>query len=146
MSRAERVTAACLVLLGLGLLAIGLVSSLVVRHIIQALPAIVTLAAVSRWRAGSAGAALAVFAFWLLIMTAIWLYLLGVARIITGTFSPAEIVLTIIVGAASACGIVAAVYASRRASLARCLLTFLAGTALQVFAMWLSLQPMFARR
>ncbi len=36
------------------------------------------------------------FVFWLLLMTAIWFFLLGWARIVSGTFSPTEIAMTVI--------------------------------------------------
>ncbi len=42
---------------------------------------------------------------WLAIMIAIWLFLLGWARILTGHFSPVEIAMTLIVGAGCLCGI-----------------------------------------
>jgi len=146
LSQAEKTTAWCLVALIASLLAIGLASSLILRHILQALPAAFILAVVmKRWR-GATYAALAVFLFWLLIMTLIWLFLLGLARILTGTFSPAEITFTITTGIATALGIGAVLRARRNAALGRCLITFLVGAALQVFAMWLSLQPMFAHR
>jgi hypothetical protein len=45
------------------------------------------------------------FLFWLVLMIVIWLYLLGIAHVISGHFSPVEIAMTIIVGAASAAGI-----------------------------------------
>jgi len=146
LSKAEKTTAWCLVALIASLLAIGLVSALVLRHILQCLPAVLVLAAVvKRWR-GAIYAALGVFLFWLLIMTLIWLFLLGLARILTGTFSPAEITFTITTGIATACGIVAVLRARRNAALGRGLVAFVIGAALQVFAMWVSIQPAFAHR
>jgi hypothetical protein len=49
------------------------------------------------------------FVFWLLLMAAIWLYLVGWARIISGTFTPTEIAMTVVVGIASRVGIVRAI-------------------------------------
>jgi len=46
------------------------------------------------------------FLFWLVLMSLIWLYLLGIARVISGHFSPIEVAMTIIVGVASTVGIV----------------------------------------
>jgi len=45
------------------------------------------------------------FLFWLVLMSLIWLYLLGIARVISGHFSPIEIAMTILVGAAAIVGI-----------------------------------------
>ncbi len=50
--------------------------------------------------------ALACFVFWLLLMTATWLSLLGWVQIVSGSFSPIEIAMTVIVGLASLIGIV----------------------------------------
>ena len=43
-----------------------------------------------------------------MIMVAIWLFLVGVARIATGRFTPAEVILTVVIAAFAACGIAAA--------------------------------------
>src|SRR5262249_61385825 len=82
-----------------------MVSHGIIRHIVQTSPfwiAIVLAARRSRW---SKWTALPCFVFWLLIMTLIWLYLLGWARVVSGTFSPVEIAMTLIVGLASLAGI-----------------------------------------
>lgn len=47
------------------------------------------------------------FTFWLFVMGGIWLFLLGIAPVFTGRFPPVEIVLTIVIGLASAVGLVA---------------------------------------
>ena len=43
---------------------------------------------------------------WLMIMLFIWLFLLGWARIVSGTFNLIEIAMTFMIGAASVAGIV----------------------------------------
>ena len=43
---------------------------------------------------------------WALLMLLIWLYLLGIATFFSGSFSPIEIALTILIGAFSVVGIV----------------------------------------
>ena len=146
LSKAEKITAWSLAVLIAGLLAVGAVSALVLRHILQVLPGILILAALlKRWR-GASYAAFAVFLFWLPIMIFIWLFLLGLARVLTGTFSPAEIAFTIVIGLAALCGLLVAPRARRNAPLVQCLAAFLVGAALQVFAMWVSVQPAFAHR
>jgi len=49
-------------------------------------------------------AALPCFIIWLTLMSFIWLFLFGWARILSGHFSPVEIVLTLVVGLASLTG------------------------------------------
>jgi hypothetical protein len=53
-------------------------------------------------------AAFPCFVFWLILMTAIWFFLLGWARIVSATFSPTEIGMTVIVGLASLVGLAGA--------------------------------------
>ena len=105
MSNASRLIAAALAGVILGLLGVGVVSGTPMRHIIQILPAALALALVIRRVPWASYAALPVFVFWLLIMVAIWLFLLGLARITTGHFSPAEVALTFVIGASCLCGL-----------------------------------------
>ena len=46
-----------------------------------------------------------ILAFWLFIMLLIWLYLLGIARVVTGHFTPAEVSLTVVIGLACVVGL-----------------------------------------
>jgi hypothetical protein len=91
-------------------------------------------------------AAAPLFAFWLLVMGAIWLFLLGVARIVTGTFTTVEVGLTIIIGVASVLGLAAAYRRGSTIPLVPRLGTIAVFAALQFAAMWLSVQPFVARR
>jgi len=87
-----------------------------------------------------------VFAFWLLIMLLIWLYLLGWANLITGEFTPAEVILTVVIGLACVAGLAASVRETTRSAGWSGAVAFLMFGALQVGAMWLSLQPALANR
>lgn len=103
-----RVLTGCCVAIIAALLVVGAVSHGVIRHIVQTSPLWIAIV-LSIGRSGlSKWAALPCFVFWLLLMTAIWLFLFGWARIVSGTFSPIEIAMTIIVGLASLLGIVRA--------------------------------------
>src|SRR5262249_25903738 len=73
------------------LLVVGAVSHGVIRHIVQTSPLWIVIGFGLRKSALTKWAALPCFIFWLLLMTAIWLFLLGWARIVSGTFSPTEI-------------------------------------------------------
>ena len=74
----------------------------------------------------------------------IWLYLIGVANIVSGTFSPAEIALTMLIGISCVWGIVASLRASSGVRPSMRLVVFLTLLALQVSAMWVSLLQPFA--
>ena len=87
-------------------LGVGIGSHLVLRHIVQTLPLWVAVTLGLR-RSGAAGSAgLPVFFFWLLLMTVIWSYLLGVSNLLSGHFTQLEVTMTVVVGIASALGIV----------------------------------------
>jgi hypothetical protein len=104
----------------------GLATSLVLRHVVQTLLPWIAIALGMRGARPAGWIGLPLFLFWLTLMLFIWLYLLGIARIISGHFSPIEIAMTIIVGVASVTG--AAIFTRLRFSLfpAMAVTTFLA--------------------
>src|SRR5262245_21759291 len=117
---------------------VGVVSQTPIRHAIQDVPGVVVLGlALGRVRCARF-AAMAVFAFWLLIMMLIWLYLLGVARVISGQFTRGEVALTLVIGLGSAVGVVAASRIRDSSRWTLRLAAFAAAAALQVAAMWSS--------
>lgn len=84
--------------------------------------------------------------FWLLIMSFIWSFLLGWPSPVGGTFNPAEIAMTLIVGAASLTGIMVCL---RWRTTVRPIVAagvFLLFAVLQVAAMAISLIPYIAER
>ena len=91
-------------------------------------------------------AAATLLAFWFLVMGAIWLFLLGVARIVTGTFTTAEIALTVPIGVGSVLGLVATRRTGTSAPIGAQLGVVAAFAILQLAAMFLSMQPFVARR
>lgn len=128
------------------LLLVGLVSGTIIRHAVQILPVIAATVVIVAQPSWGRFAAIPVFAFWFLIMLLIWLYLLGLANVITGQFAPAEIGLTIVIGLASAVGLVTSASATKRTLMWAGVAAFVVFGALQVGAMWLSLQPALATR
>jgi hypothetical protein len=84
-----RLLATCCVLNVAVLLVVGSVSHGVIRHIVQTSPLWITVVLGLRRSRWWKWTALPCFIFWLLVMIAIWLFLLGWARIVNGTFSPA---------------------------------------------------------
>ncbi len=96
---------ACSLAVLIALYIVGAVSHGSLRHEIQTLPLWFPIILgfnskdLARW------CALPSFAFWALCMTLIWLLLLGWSHVISGQFSPVEIAMTMIVGAASFTGL-----------------------------------------
>ena len=68
------------------LLVVGAVSHGLLRHVVQAAPLWIAVALGARRSSSSKWAALPCFLFWLLLMTAIWLFPLGWSRIISELF------------------------------------------------------------
>jgi len=146
VSRAESVLVAALVAIVVALMLVGVVSQTVLRHAIQVVPGVIVLGlALARHRCARF-AAIAVFLFWLFIMALIWLYLLGIARVISGQFTRAEVALTLVIGLGSAVGLVAASRVRDSSHWPGRLATFSLAAALQIGAMCLSLQPVIATR
>lgn len=125
------------------LLLVGYVSGTLIRHLIQITPAVLALVLVIRRVQWAEYAALSVLVFWFLLVIAIWLFLLGIASIVSGTFAPVEIVLTLTIGACSLWGIVG-VLRARRAGIVARVTAFLLFAALQIGALWVSLRPAVA--
>jgi hypothetical protein len=90
--------------------------------------------------------ALPLFVFWLAIMTLIWLYLLGVANIVSGHFFPTEIAMTIVVGAACVVGLARTARWRTPVRSVAAALVVLAFAAVQIAAFRISLIPYIARR
>ena len=144
-ARSDPMVAASLAVLAGALIVVGIVSHSLVRHIIQIAPVLVALMLVLRGTDGGVNAAAPLFAFWLLIMGSIWLFLLGIARIFSGKFTPIEIALTIIIGVASVGGLVTVYrHGGERSPAERLGLSF-GFAVLQFAAMWISVLPFVAR-
>ncbi len=79
-------------------------------------------------------------------MAIIWLYLLGIARIITGHFSAVEIAMTIIVGAACLTGIVVFAGFKSLLSPAKAATAFVVMAVLQLVCLRISFLPAIANR
>jgi len=125
---------------------VGLVSNLVVRHIVQTLPLWFGVAFGFRRSQATGWIALPFFLCWLALMVIIWLYLLGIARIITGHFSAVEIAMTIIVGAACLTGIVVSAGLKSFLSPAKAATAFVVMALLQLACLRVSFLPAIANR
>lgn len=130
----------------LSLLLVGISSHTPVRHLLQAAPGIIVLAGAITHVRWAADAAYPIFVIWLLLMSAIWLHLLGLAHLLAGQFSPIENWLTIAIGICCLWGLVVTARAASSATAARRWLVITGFALLQVAALWASFLPFFARQ
>ncbi len=107
MNAAPKLVAYSALTILLALYVVGIVSHGVVRHIVQTLPLWFPILLGLRRREIAKWASLPCFIIWLALMILIWLFLLGVANVISGHFTPLEVILTLVVGIASLAGLVA---------------------------------------
>ena len=126
------------------LLAEGVISHTPVRHVIQAAPAALAVVIVLSGKGDGQRFASAVFSIWVLIVLLIWLYLLGIANIINGTFSLAERALTVVMGVMSVIGLGVSLAAAKKGPIWLSVITFAIGIAIQAAALQISFGPAFA--
>jgi hypothetical protein len=146
MEKNFRVLIVCSIATMVALLVVGTVSSGVIRHVVQTSPLWIVIVLCARGSSWSKWAALPCFVSWFLLMTAIWLFLLGWTRIVSGTFSETEIAMTVIVGLASIVGIVKALSMRTNVHVSTATATVLIVAILQLAAFRLSLLPAIAHR
>lgn len=146
MSNPERLLVAATLGLIASLLVVGVVSSTLVRHLIQLAPAYVLLYGTFTHRAWVRAGAVPVFVFWLFIVIAIWCFLLGIAHIVSGTYTTTERVMTGTIALSSVAGLVAIAQSRASASWVSRFGGFVLLAALQWGAFWLSIQPAFSHR
>jgi len=127
-------------------LGVGLGSHLVLRHLVQTLPSWVAVILSFRRSRAAGWVALPLFSFWFVVMAFIWLYLLGIARLVSGHFTLLEIAMTIIVGIASVTGTWASIRLRSFAAGWRAAAIFLIFAGLQLACFRLSLLPGIAHR
>ncbi len=141
----RRIAICCLAMI-IALWIVGLASGEVIRHLIQTLPIWIGVILGFRNSQWTKSAALPFFIFWFGIMALIWLYLLGVSRIITGHYSATEIAMTIVVGAAAFLGIAICTQMRTRTKLVQSVAVFVITALAQYAAMYVSLMPRFRSR
>ena len=146
MEREFRILSVCCLAMIAALLIVGAVSHGVIRHMVQTSPLWVIFALAVRRLPISKWAALPCFLIWFLLMSFIWLFLLGWARIITGTFTPTEFAMTLIVALASITGIAWAIRIKSGVRAWPAIATALLFTVLQAAVIRVSFLPQIARR
>ena len=125
---------------------VGLVSSGVLRHLVQTAPCWLTVYFGFRQNGLVKWTMLPVAIFWLILMICIWLFLLGWSRIVTGHFTIIEIAMTIIVGLASMIAIFQGLRMRSRVSWLIGMAVSVVTLLLQLFAFRLSLLPGISNR
>ena len=146
MSANSRRLALCCGTIIAALYIVGLVSGTEIRHVVQTLPLWLGVVFGLRRSQAARWLALPMFLFWLGIMVLIWLFLLGWAHVVSGHFTPTEILMTVVVGIASVLGTVFCVIGPRGAKPIRALAALLIGAVLQLIVLQVSLLPWIARR
>jgi hypothetical protein len=144
LERDFRILTLCCVSIIAALLVVGAVSHGIIRHVVQTCPLWIAIVLSIRRSGWSKWTALPCFFFWLLLMSAIWMFLLGWARIVSGAFSSTEIAMTLIVGLASIMGIVKALRMKGGVRAFPATAIVLVVVVLQVTALRLSLLPAIA--
>jgi hypothetical protein len=102
--RFRKLVGSCLLIVA-ALLLVGVVSRGILRHVVQTAPLWIAVVLGARRSVLTRWAALPPLVFWLVLMIVLWMHLLGLVGWITGSFSPIEIVLTVVVAAAALVGI-----------------------------------------
>ena len=128
----------------LALIIEGVVSGTLRTHLVQISPLVLLVVLLPRAPALVTAAA-AVLSWWLVTMAGIWLFLLGLSRFLTGTFSSTEILLTLVIGIACLAGLsgtrrVGPIPFTARVS------TIVLAAGVQSVALWLSYQPIIVAR
>ena len=136
----------CLSIIFALVLGVGLASNLVVRHLVQTAPLWAGVVLGFRRSRVTTWVGLPLFLFWLLLMSLIWSYLLGISHLLSGTFSSIGIAMTIIVGVASAIGIASFFRLKSLLSPLSAAGLFVGMAALQVVCFRLSFLPSIAHR
>ena len=104
MKNAQWLACSCLTAL-IALYLVGAVSNGSLRHEVQTLPLWFPIVMGFRGHILAKWSGIACLAIWLFLMMNIWSFLLGLPLLLSGHFSPTEIVLTAIIGLASLTGI-----------------------------------------
>lgn len=139
-----RIALCALGLIG-ALCVVGLVSHTLLRHVVQTIPVWVTVMLGLRRSQWAKWVALPCFVCWLFLMTVIWLFLLGWAHLISGTFTLTEIAMTLIVGMSCIAGIAFCLRTKTRAGAAIASIVFSGMLIIQIVAIRVSFLHGIAR-
>ena len=108
--------AICLAGIAVALVLVGAVSHTIPRHLVQIVPLVLGVGLVLGRKPSASYAAVGLCAFWAVIMGLIWLYLLGLSGVVSGTYSAVEIALTVVIAVFSVLGILKGTRADKQIS------------------------------
>ena len=145
MTNAAKVVGYCALTMLVALYMVGVASNGVIRHIVQTLPLWFPIVLGLRQQEVAKWAALPCFIIWLVLMSLIWLFLLGWANVLSGHFSPSEVASTLVVGAASLVGLVAGFRWPARVRWRKALSVAAIFAVLQLLALRISFLPFIAK-
>jgi len=146
MPRPSKSIASCCLAVLVALYVVGAVSHGSLRHEVQTLPLWIPIVLGFRDREVAKWFALPCLIFWLGIVVFIWLFLLGWARILTGHYSPTEILMTLIIGVACLFGIVTSLRWRTKLRPLPALAATVLSAILQLLAFRVSLLPYIAHQ
>jgi hypothetical protein len=146
MNASSRNIAVCCLTMILALWIVGIASGEILRHLIQTLPIWIGVILGFRNSQWTKSAALPFFIFWAVIMTLIWLFLLGWSRIVKGHYSPTEIAMTIVIGVAAFVGMIFCARMKTQIKFIQAVAVFILTAPAQYVAMYVSLLPQFRSR
>ncbi len=139
--------AACGIVMILALVVgVGVPGHMVLRHVVQTMPVMVVAGFGLRRSRAATWMGLPVFLFWFAVMGLIWLHLLGIAHVITGTFTPLESAMTLVVGLAALAGFVLAIRTRGSMSALKAFGLLVVLGALQFACFVVSFRPEIAHR
>ena len=144
--RGTRVAVCCLAIIVALVGGVGWATGLVIRHVVQTAPLWIGLALGLRSSRAVGWFTAPIFAFWMALMTLIWLYLAGWSTLIAGHFTPFETAMTLAVGAASAIGLWLDARSFARVPAATAAGLFVIAAAAQSLCFRLSMLPGIAHR
>ena len=140
MDNRIRTLGICALILILSLYVVGIVSHGIIRHFVQTAPVWPVVWLGFRRSPWTKWAALSPLVLWLSLMINIWLMLLGLPHLLSGTFRPIEIAMTITIGVAAAVGIATALRVRTVVPWVSAVGALLLLACLQLFALWVSFQ------
>jgi hypothetical protein len=140
MENGIRTLGICALILIVSLYVVGIVSHGIIRHTVQTASVWLAVWLAFRRSPWTKWAVLSPLVLWLLLMINIWLLLLGLPHLLSGTFTPIEIAMTITVGVAAVVGITTALRVRTAVPWTSAVGTLLLMACVQVFALWISFQ------
>lgn len=140
MDNRIRTLGICALILILSLYVVGIVSHGIIRHFVQTAPIWLVVWLGFRRSPWTKWAALSPLVLWLLLMINIWLLLLGLPHLLSGTFTPVEIAMTITIGVAAVFGMATALRLRTAVPWVSAIGALSLMACLQVFALWVSFQ------